>query len=172
MTSVLRRSAPALLLVLSGLLAACGSSNGSGANGSTTLATAPPTSASPASALPTTTTAVAAPQFASTCAALADALKVEELQPKNTGNWALERQRIITDTAANAAIYESAKTGAPADLVTSLGSLIDYARYIGTSVGSADDFGAAVTAIGKYPDKVAASLATSSVDSCRRTNCR
>lgn len=158
-----------LVLVLALTAGACGSS---AKKADETPVTAPPTTAPPASVLPSTTTTVGTAAFAPTCSALTSALEVEELQPKNTGNWSAERQRIITDTATNAALYDSAKEGAPADIASSLTTLAAYSRHIGTSVSSATSFAAAVTAIGAYPDKVGASLATSTVGSWRRANCR
>lgn len=162
-----RRVAVLVLALVPVVLAAgCGSS-GPTADESASI----PTSSPPASVLPTATTAPGSGPFASTCGPLTTALKVADLQPKDTGNWTLERQRIVTDADANAALYVAARSAAPADVATALGQLEKYALFLASAVRSATDFGSAVTAIGAYPDKVGASMAAATVDTWRRINC-
>ena len=166
---------PRVLLVtaavaLTFLAGACGSSS-TASDGTTTSSVARGT-IPPASVLPTPTTAPGAGPNATVCAALTRALKVAELQPRNTGNWTAERQRIITDAASNVALYEAASNTAPATLTSSLTDLIAYARFVGTAVASAGSFDAAVSSVGTYADKVGASLSTAAVDTFISTNCR
>lgn len=172
-----RRSVLASLVVLVvtlGLVGtACGSSGGASDESTTSgPATSAPAPSTPASALPTSTTSATPGSEPVSCRPLMTALEVEDLQPRNLGNWPAERQRIITDTASNVALYRSAAATAPSELVAPLAALVTYATSIGTSVSSAGSFDAAVAAITAYPDTAGASRAATTVANWRRTNCR
>ena len=160
-SSVFRSLGLATVLVAGLAFAACGGSTTS----SSTTTQAPPTSAPPPS--PSTVPAtVQAP-----CSALASALAMSELHPKNTGNWNAEKQRIVTDTASNVELFAIAKNGVPAEVATALETLQGYSKWLGTTMSNAPTFDAAVSAVNAYPDLVGASLATSIVDNWKRTNC-
>lgn len=96
---------------------------------------------------------------------------MSELHPKNTGNWTAEKQRIITDTASNVALFTAASNGVPADVATALETLKGYSTWLGTEIANAANFDAATSAVNSYPDLVGASLATSVVDTWKRQNC-
>lgn len=152
-------------------VAACGSSP----TAEDTPATAAPTSSTPVSVLPPTTTSTSVPTTAGrpeACAALASALSVEQLQPRDGGNWPAERQRIITDAAANAVAYETAARVAPSELVDPLGVLTSHVRFIGDAVSSASSLAAARTAIAAAPAQAQVTTATTTVEGWQRTTCR
>lgn len=167
-----RRRIAVVLLLAVPVLATVGAACSSSKVAEEVPTTIPPSSSTPASVLPSTTTVPGTDARVAACAALTSALEVDELQPRNTGNWTAERQRILTDTASSAALYQSASASAPADLVAPLAAVVTYARFIGTAVSSAGSFAAAVTAVGAYPDKVGASMATAAVNTWKRQNCR
>lgn len=96
---------------------------------------------------------------------------MSELHPKNTSNWTAEKQRIITDTASNVALFAAASNGVPPDVATALETLKGYSTWLGTAIANAANFDAAMSAVNSYPDLVGASLATSVVDTWKRQNC-
>lgn len=163
-----RLATAALVLFVPLLLASgCGSTKSSSPDESPST----PTSAPPASVLPGATTVPGGGPNASVCGPLSNALRIADLQPKDAGSWALERQRILTDAATNTALYDAATGGAPADVAAQLVKLAAYSKFVGTAVQSASDFGSAVNAIATYPDIVGASMAMAAVDTWRRANC-
>ena len=166
-----RAVAVSLLVGMVVWIAACGSSP----KAEETPSTAAPTSSTPVSVLPPTTTSTTVPGSSvrpEACAVLDAAVTVAELQPRDSGNWPAERQRIITDAAANALAYEAAARMAPAQLVDPLGVLMTYARFIGTTVAAASSLAAARTAIAAVPNGTEVTKATSTVEGWQRTNCR
>ena len=158
------------LLTVPAVVTACGGSSSTSSN-STTSVTGAVTTSPPASVLPSTTVTTGANPYASTCTALGRALKVEELQPRTTSNWALEKQRVVTDAASNVALWNAATQGAPADIQTALGKLVAYGTFLGNAVQQSNDVTSATSAIGAYQDKVGASLASAAVDTWKRANC-
>ena len=152
-------------------VAACGSSPGA----DDTAVTVAPTSSTPVSVLPPTTTSTMGAATAGrpeACGVLASALLLDELLPRDSGNWPAERQRIITDAAANALAYEAAARVAPSQLVGPLGVLAVHARIIGDSVAAASSLTAARDAIAAAPDRAEAARAATVVEGWQRTTCR
>jgi hypothetical protein len=94
-----------------------------------------------------------------------------DLQPKNTGNWSAERQRILTDAASNVELFTAAIKGAPAEISPSLERLKSYSTWIGTTLSNSSSFDSAASAVNAYPDQSGASRAASIVDNWKRTNC-
>lgn len=152
----------ALVLATAMLIAGCGSSS----SGTSKTTDAP----SVASSIPPSPSTIPA-TLQGPCSALASALAMSELHPKNKGNWPAEQQRILTDTASNIALYDAATAGVPEDVATALGTLKGYSTWLGQAMASAQTFDAAVSAVNAYPDLVGASLATSVVDNWKRKNC-
>jgi len=157
-------------------IASCGSSHSSSsaAGESTSVASLVPSAAS--SIPPAPTSVVPAPSsipgnVQAPCAALKAALPVSDLQPKNSGNWTAERQRIQTDAASDAALFSAASKGVPNAVVTALETLKAYSTWIGTTVADSATYEAATKAIKAYPDSAAATLAMATVDTWSRTNC-
>ncbi|MBU3702626.1 MAG: hypothetical protein FGM58_11335 [Acidimicrobiia bacterium] len=97
---------------------------------------------------------------------------IEQLQPGDGGNWPAERQRVITDAAANAVAYEAAARVAPAGLVDPLGVLIVHARFIGDAVSASSSLAGARAAIAAVPNPVEVTTATATVEGWQRTTCR
>ena len=161
---VTRRSfGVALVLAATLVFASCGSSS----SGTSTTTTDAPSVASSIPPSPSTIPAT----LQGPCSALASALAMSELHPKNKGNWSAEQQRILTDAASNIALFDAATAGVPEDVATALGTLKGYSTWLGKAMASAPNFDAAVTAVNAYPDLVGASLATSIVDNWKRKNC-
>ena len=105
------------------------------------------------------------------CSALQAALTITDLQPKNSGNWNAERQRIQTDAESNAALFSAAEKGVPNDVATALETLKEYSSWIGTTVSNSTTFEAAIDAIKAFPNSVQATKAMARVDTWSRTNC-
>lgn len=150
---------------------ACGSSPAA----EDTPATVAPTSSTPVSVLPPTTTAPGVPTTAGrpqACTALTAALTIEQLQPRDGGNWPAERQRIITDAGATADAYEAAARVAPPELVGPLGVLAAHARFIGDAVSAATSLASARNAIAAAPDQAEVTRATTTLEGWQRTTCR
>lgn len=163
-------SLPALIiatLLLGAVLTACGSSSGTASpNGSDSTTTSVVSSSSlpPApSTLP--------PQAKAPCTALASALLVNELIPKNSGNWTAERQRIATDVAGTVALYSAAANGVPAEVARALDTLKAYATWLGSTVSGSASYEAAKTSIESYAQSATIPQATATVENWRRANC-
>ncbi len=153
----------AVVLVTAIVVAGCGLSSSSSST-STTLVTTVPSSVPPSpSTIPSTEQGP--------CSALASALAMSDLRPKNTGNWSAEKQRIITDAASNVALFAAARNGVPSDAATALDTLKSYSTWLGSAIASASTFDAAMSAVNNYPDMTGASMATSVIESWQRKNC-
>jgi len=98
-------------------------------------------------------------------------LDIGDLQPKNSGNWSAESQRILTDAASNVELFTAAIKGSPADISASLEILKSYSSWIGTTLSNSTSFDSASSAIKAYPDLAGASRAASIVDNWKRENC-
>ncbi|MEX1217713.1 MAG: hypothetical protein WEA11_04260 [Acidimicrobiales bacterium] len=165
----------ALVLSASLTLAACGSSSTSSSSSSSSSQLASPaTSASestsiPTSALPAPTTIPATQK--GTCSALAAALTLDELQPKNSGNWNAERQRILVDAASNVGLYAAAQGGAPAEIKGSVKSLENYATKVGEIVAESSSADSAVAEISRSSQLAAATPAAAIVTTWKQKNC-
>ena len=156
------RSLVAVALLAAVVLAGCSSSNGDAAPGdSTALPTSVPgTSVVTDDTTGTTDTTGPLPSSPSTipasvdtaCAALAQTYGLDALQPKNSGSWVDERQRIVVDAQREAQLLSAAQDGPPADVVTALGTMAAYARWLATTVGASASFSEAVSAVDGYPD--------------------
>ena len=105
------------------------------------------------------------------CSALKAALPIADLQPKNSGNWNAERQRIQTDAASDVALFSAAQKGVPNAVMTALETLKGYSTWIGATVSNSATYEAAMSAIKAYPNLVPATQAMASVDTWSRTNC-
>lgn len=167
------RRAVAVLFIVGFVLgaAACGSSP----EAEESPVTVAPTSSTPVSVLPSTTTSSSVAGTAvrsEACGVLAAALLIDELQPRDSGNWPAERQRIITDAAANALLYDEAARVAPADLVDPLGVLGTYVRVLGDAVSASTSLATARNAIAAVPNRAEVMRATAAVEGWQRTTCR
>jgi hypothetical protein len=98
-------------------------------------------------------------------------LDTGDLQPKNSGNWSAERQRILTDAASNVELFSAAIKGAPADISASLEALKSYSAWIGTTLSNSSSFDSAAGAVNAYPDLAGTRSAASIVDNWKRKNC-
>jgi hypothetical protein len=98
-------------------------------------------------------------------------LEIGDLQPKNSGNWSAERQRILTDAASNIELFSAAIKGAPADISGSLEVLKSYSAWIGTTLSNSSSFDSASSAVNAYPELAGVSRAASIVDNWKRQNC-
>jgi hypothetical protein len=150
-------------------IASCGSSHSSTPVVGESTSIAPSVPSAPSSILPAPSSIpgnVQAP-----CSALKAALSISDLEPKNSGNWIAERQRIQTDAASDAALFSAASKGVPTTVVTALETLKEYSTWIGTTVANSATFEAATKAIKAYPDSVPATKAMASVDTWSRANC-
>jgi hypothetical protein len=94
-----------------------------------------------------------------------------DLQPKNSGNWDAERQRILTDAASNVELFTAAIKGTPADIAASLETLKRYSAWLGTTLSNSSSFDSAASAINAYPDLAGTSRAATTVDNWKRKNC-
>ncbi len=150
-------------------LASCGSSQSSTPVVGESTSIAPSVPSAPSSIPPAPSSIpgnVQAP-----CSALKAALPITDLEPKNSGNWIAERQRIQTDAASNVALFSAAEKGVPNGVVTALETLKEFSTWIGTTVANAATFEAATNAIKAYPDSIPATKAMASVDAWSRANC-
>ena len=150
-------------------LSGCGSSS---STTSTTTSLSTSTTGAPATApsIPSSPSTIP-PTFQGACSALNSALVMSELQPRDAGNWPAERQRIITDTAANVALFSRARPEVPVDIAKALGTLEEYSLWLGETVADSSTFDAATNAVKTYPDLAGVSVATSVVETWKRTNC-
>jgi len=171
----------AIALLSVGVLAGC-SSSGDGAitDGSTAPTTvAPATSVTTGATTGTTGTTDLASSSPSTipasidgaCAALAETYGLDELQPKNSGSWVDERQRIVVDARREAQLLAVAEDGPPADVVAAMGTMGTYASWLADTVEASGTFSAAVSAVDAYPSAVGVSLAVATVRTWRSANC-
>jgi hypothetical protein len=179
---VLAVAAIAALVLL--LVAGCSSSADDAASSDSTFST-PSTSTTPGSgttdttAASTSTTDGPIPTSPSTlpdsfdgpCAALAETIGLDQIQPRNTSSWFDERQRIVVDAQREAQLLGAAQQGAPADIATRLVTMQVYASWLATTVQGAADYSAAVAAVESYPDMVSVSLAIASVQTWQKANC-
>jgi hypothetical protein len=183
-TSSPRRFAPMLAVVLLvllvlGVLVGCSSSDDGAAPGDSTTPTSAASGTSVSSGDTVDTTAGPGPSSPSTipasvdtaCAALAETLGLDTLQPQNTSSWVDERQRIVVDAQREAQLLAAAQDGPPSDVVDSLATTSAYATWLATPVGAADSFSTAVSAIDRYPEMVRVSLAVATVRTWRAANC-
>ncbi len=163
-----QRGIVAATLVVGLFLAACsGSSSSSDSSTSTTAAPIGPQSPS---TLPAPSTTAASP-FGALCSLFKDLYGVENLQPKNTGNWSAEQQRIGVDAQREVAILNSMKGIAPQSLVAPIQAEIDYANFIVDNVPSAATYAAATTAVNGYAKKAELTTATTTLSEWKKTNC-
>ena len=168
MALVCRSVGIALVFATALVAAGCGSSSTSSTPSSTSSTTAQ--AASGTSSIPQSPSTLPASLHAP-CSALASALDIGDLQPKNTGNWSAERQRILTDAASNVELFTAAIKGAPAEIAPSLERLKSYSTWIGTTLSNSSSFDSAASAVNAYPDQAGASRAASLVDNWKRKNC-
>lgn len=162
----------ALVFATALVVAGCGSSSTSSAPSSTTSSTSSTTTqaSSGTSSAPQSPSTLPA-SLQAPCSALASALDMGDLQPKNSGNWNAERQRILTDTASNVELFTAAIKGTPADIAASLETLKRYSAWLGTTLSNSPSFDSAASAINAYPDLAGTSRAASTVDTWKRNNC-
>ena len=178
------RALVAVALLAAVVLVGCSSSNGDSAPGdSTALTTSVPGTSvvtdDTTGTTGTTGTTAPIPSSPSTipasvdtaCAALAQTYGLDALQPKNSGSWVDERQRIVVDAEREAQLLSAAQDGPPANVVTALGTMEAYARWLAATVGASASFSEAVTAVDGYPDAVGVSLAVATVRTWRTANC-
>ena len=162
----------ALVLATALVVAGCGSSSTSSTSSSTTSSMASTTTqaASGTSTIPQSPSTLPA-SLQAPCSALASALDMGDLQPKNSGNWSAERQRILTDAASNVELFAAAIKGTPADISASLETLKSYSAWVGTTLSNSSSFDAAASAMNAYPDLAGTSRAAATVDNWKRKNC-
>ena len=162
----------ALVFATALVVAGCGSSSTSSAPSSTTSSTSSTTTqaSSGTSSAPQSPSTLPA-SLQAPCSALASALDMGDLQPKNSGNWNAERQRILTDAASNVELFTAAIKGTPADIAASLETLKRYSAWLGTTLSNSSSFDSAASAINAYPDLAGTSRAASTVDTWKRNNC-
>ena len=165
MSTNARRMAPILLLLGLLLMAGCGSAGRESAG--TTSSSVDPATASSVPPAPSTLP----PSAKAPCTALATALTVNDLSPKNSGNWMAERQRIVTDVAGTTALLAAAAEGVPSDVARAIGTIQDYITRVGTTVSAASSYDAAKRALDALPGRADVTSATSVVDAWRRSNC-
>jgi hypothetical protein len=183
-TASSRRRGPwlgaALLAVLVLLGAACSSSGDDAAPPDTTsdptsTSSGPDTSVTTSSTVTTdpvpTAPSTLPPSVDGTCAALAETIGLDEIQPRDSSSWVDERQRIVVDAQREAQLLGTAGQGAPAAIADQLATMQAYASWLATVVQGAADFSQAVTAIDAYPDSVAVSQAAAAVQTWRTANC-
>ena len=172
-TAPVWRSVGIALVFATALVAAgCGSSSTSSTSSSTPSSTSSTTTqaASGTSSVPQSPSTLPA-SLQAPCSALASTLEIGDLQPKNSGNWSAERQRILTDAASNVELFSAAIKGAPADISASLEMLKSYSAWIGTTLSNSSSFDSASSAVNAYPELAGASRAASIVDNWKRQNC-
>ena len=169
---VWRSAGIALVFATVLVVAGCGSSSTSSTSSSTPSSMASTTTqvASETSSIPQSPSTLPA-SLQAPCSALASALEIGDFQPKNTGNWTAERQRILTDAASNVELFTAAIKGTPADISASVEILKSYSAWVGTTLSNASSFDSALSAINAYPDLDGASRAASIVDDWKRKNC-
>ena len=169
---VMRSVGIALVFATALVAAGCGSSSTSSTSPSTTSSTSSTTTqaASATPSLPQSPSTLPA-SLQAPCSALASALDTGDLQPKNSGNWSAERQRILTDAASNVELFSAAIKGAPADISASLETLKSYSAWIGTTLSNSSSFDSAASAVNAYPDLAGTRSAASIVDNWKRKNC-
>ncbi len=161
----------ALVFATALVVAGCGSSSTSSTPSSTTSSTSSTTqAASGTSSAPQSPSTLPA-SLQAPCSALASALDIGDLQPKNSGNWSAERQRILTDAASNVELFTAAIKGTPADIAASLETLKRYSAWLGTTLSNSSSFDSAASAINAYPDLAGTRGAASIVDNWKRKNC-
>jgi hypothetical protein len=186
-----RRRAPLVLVALVALLvplgAACSSDDDAAPSDTTgvsdtsgpdtsvpadTTTSMPDTTSTPPSSGPTPSSpSTLPPSVDGPCAALAETLGLDQIQPRNSSSWVDERQRIVVDARREAQLLGAAQQGAPAAIADHLATMQAYASWLATTVEGAGDYTQAVTAIGAYPDSVSVSLAVASVQTWQRDNC-
>ena len=96
---------------------------------------------------------------------------VDDLAPKNTGNWTAERQRIATDVASSVSLLAAAGEGVPARVAQALETLRTYATWVGSTVAAAPSYDSARSALDAYTGLAGVTSATTVVEDWRRTNC-
>ena len=105
------------------------------------------------------------------CAALAETIGLDQIQPKDSSSWVDERQRIVVDARREAQLLATAQQGAPAVVTVDLATLQAYASWLANTVEGAESYSAASTAIQSYPDQSRVGPAEASVQTWRTANC-
>ncbi len=166
----------AMLVVVA--LGGCGSASSTAPTSSSTPSTLSPSAEAPGLASSTSTTPSPSPapstipgSLQAQCLALTSALSVSDLRLRNSGNWAAERQRILSDTASNVELFSRAINGVPADVARAIEVLKGYSTWLGDTVASAANLEAATSAVNSYPDTSGVANATAVVDGWKRANC-
>jgi len=157
-----RRSPLILILIVVGLgsvLAGCGSSDSTSSSDTTGIVT-------------TTTPGATIPEaLRPLCTILTDAEPIDQVQPRNVGEWSVERSRVVEAATATAAAYLRAAEIAPSAMVASLRTMSAYVTAILDATVDAESFTIATSTIASYRDKVGASLAMATVEAWKRENC-
>lgn len=109
--------------------------------------------------------------FDGPCAALAETIGLDEIQPRNTSSWFDERQRVVVDAQREAQLLGAAQQGAPDGVATRLVTMQVYASWLATTIQGAADYSQAIAAVQSYPDMVSVSLAIASVQTWQKANC-
>ncbi|MEY4131081.1 MAG: hypothetical protein RLZZ31_1205 [Actinomycetota bacterium] len=158
----------AVIAIVIFFLAGCGGTSSS--NDSPTSTTSAPIGPQSPSTLPAPSTTAASP-YGALCSLFADLYGVENLQPKDTGNWSAEQQRIGVDAQREAAILNSMKGIAPQNLVAPIQAEVDYANFVADNVPSAATYAAAQSVVNGYAKKAELTSATTTLSNWKKSNC-
>ena len=149
------------MLLCAAFLAAC-STGEKGSQGAATTTTEPPSAVTALPPLPSTI----APARSS-CGPMSDLYGLDDLVLQK-GQWALERQRVVTDARREASLLRQAMATVP-ELRERLATMAAYADAVADAVSSAPSYDAGVTAV-RAIDGAAAMVAQREVTAWERQN--